>query len=76
MNDDLDLLEGRLKNVLFTDDPKDVVAAARALLELYKFRMIKTGLERPCPETPEEVVEAVREMMQEAGYELVEIERH
>jgi hypothetical protein len=72
----LAMIESRLKHILLAGDARDSVSAARVLVELYKLRAYERGLERPPPSTPEEVVEAVREMMREAGYEIVEIERH
>jgi hypothetical protein len=76
MNDDLDLLETRLKHILLAAEASDSVAAARVLVEIYKLKVWQSGREPPPPQDPEEVIEAVREMMKEAGYEIIPIERH
>jgi hypothetical protein len=76
VTEELEFLETRLKHILIAGDDKDSVAAARVLVEIYKLKAWREGMESPPPQNPEELIEAVREMMKEAGYEIVPIDRH
>lgn len=69
----LSAIETRLKTILALAEFKDSVAAARALLDLYRFQSVQSVIDNSMPlGSPEEVMESVRRLLAEAGYEVVQ----